>query len=49
MAEFEKTSIDETINFIKYTQGKNIRPSTRSPWQFQNRSRGRRVAQNINV
>lgn len=32
MAEFEKTSIDETINnFIKYTQGKNIRPSTQIP------------------
>ena len=31
MAEFEKTSIDETINnFIKYTQ-KNIRPSTQIP------------------
>ena len=40
MAEFEKTSIDETINnFIKYTQGKKYKNIyAESPWQFQNRT-----------
>lgn len=40
MAEFEKTSIDETINnFIKYTQGKKYRTIYADPpWQFQNRT-----------
>ena len=40
MAEFEKTSIDETINnFIKYTQGKKYKTIYADPpWQFQNRT-----------
>ena len=40
MAEFEKTSIDETINnFIKYTQGKQYKTIYADPpWQFQNRT-----------
>ena len=40
MAEFEKTSIDETINnFIKYTQGKKYKTLYADPpWQFQNRT-----------
>ena len=40
MAEFEKTSIDETINnFIKYTQGKKYKTIFADPpWQFQNRT-----------
>ena len=40
MAEFEKTSIDETINnFIKYTQGKKYETIYADPpWQFQNRT-----------
>ena len=39
-AEFEKTSIDETINnFIKYTQGKKYKTIYADPpWQFQNRT-----------
>ena len=40
MEEFEKTSIDETINnFIKYTQGKKYKTIYADPpWQFQNRT-----------
>lgn len=40
MAEFEKTSIDETINnFIKYTQRKKYKTIYADPpWQFQNRT-----------
>ena len=40
MVEFEKTSIDETINnFIKYTQGKKYKTIYADPpWQFQNRT-----------
>ena len=40
MAEYEKTSIDETINnFIKYTQGKKYKTIYADPpWQFQNRT-----------
>ena len=40
MAEFEKTSIDETINnFIKYKQGKKYKTIYADPpWQFQNRT-----------
>ena len=40
MAEFEKTSKDETINnFIKYTQGKKYKTIYADPpWQFQNRT-----------
>lgn len=40
MAEFEKTSIDETINnFIKYTQGKKYKTIYADPpCQFQNRT-----------
>lgn len=40
MAEFEKTSIDETINnFIKYTQGKKYKTIYADPpWQFQSRT-----------
>lgn len=40
MAEFEKTSMDETINnFIKYTQGKKYKTIYADPpWQFQNRT-----------
>ena len=40
MAEFEKTSIDETSNnFIKYTQGKKYKTIYADPpWQFQNRT-----------
>ena len=40
MAEFEKISIDETINnFKKYTQGKKYKTIYADPpWQFQNRT-----------